>query len=251
MLRISIVTVVKNDCAGIEKTILSVLNQSYNNIQYIIIDGKSDDGTYELINKYATQIEKIVSEYDYGIYDAMNRSLFFVDGDWVLFLNSSDFFYDENVVTNFCKFIISNPDVDIVRGRGLYKYKNDKLELKIPRSNFHSWRGLPHSHQCQFSKSGLAKAFPFDTNYTYSADYDFYLKMINQGAHIGTLDIIISVCDYTSGFSKKPKILKLYSDFLDIHFNNSNPLICLLTVVYVPVEIVYLNIRKLLQWLIK
>jgi glycosyltransferase involved in cell wall biosynthesis len=251
MIKISIVTVVKNDCEGIEKTILSVLNQSYTNIQYIIIDGKSEDGTWELINKYASHLDNTVSEQDGGIYDAMNRALFFVEGDWVLFLNSSDFLHDEDVIMNFCEYLTSNPVVEIIRGSALYSYKNSNVALKIPRSNFHTWRGMPHSHQCQFTKSDLAKAFPFNTNLRYSADFDFYLKMINKGVRIGTLDTVISVCDYSKGFSKMPNLTTLYLDFIKIHFNFSKPHICLLVLFYVPIEILFLNMKRLLQWLIR
>ena len=87
---ISIITVVFNNERYLEDTIMSVLNQSYDNVEYVIIDGGSSDGTLDIIRKYEDEIDYWVSEEDSGIYDAMNKGIDLVMGDWVNFLNSSD-----------------------------------------------------------------------------------------------------------------------------------------------------------------
>ena len=91
--KLSIVTVVKNSSNTIEKTIKSVLSQNYKNFEYIIIDGGSNDGTLEIVQKYKDRISKIISENDYGIWDAMNKGINLAEGDIIGFLNSGDIYY--------------------------------------------------------------------------------------------------------------------------------------------------------------
>ncbi len=83
----SIITVVLNNKSGIEKTIQSVVNQTYRNFEYIIIDGGSTDGTLEIINNYKSQIDVLISEKDSGIYEAMNKGVKYSNGNYLLFLN--------------------------------------------------------------------------------------------------------------------------------------------------------------------
>lgn len=99
-MKISVVTVCYNAADTIEKTMLSVLNQTYHDIEYIIIDGGSTDGTVEIIRKYADRIAYWVSEPDKGIYDAMNKGIKVATGEWINFMNAGDEFYDKNVLTN-------------------------------------------------------------------------------------------------------------------------------------------------------
>jgi glycosyltransferase involved in cell wall biosynthesis len=99
-LKVSIVTVAYNSQQHIEDTIKSVLSQSYNKIEYIIIDGASKDNTINIVNKYKDKISCIISEPDKGIYDAMNKGIDNATGDIIGFLNSDDIFYDNEVVAN-------------------------------------------------------------------------------------------------------------------------------------------------------
>ena len=96
--RVSIVTVVFNGVSIIEDTIKSVINQTYDNLEYIIIDGGSTDGTIDIIKKYEDKISLWISEPDKGIYDAMNKSLDRLCGLWVNFMNAGDYFYSENAI---------------------------------------------------------------------------------------------------------------------------------------------------------
>ena len=97
---ISVVTVCYNAVNDIEKTIMSVLGQTYKNIEYIIIDGGSIDGTIDIINKYKEHISLFVSEPDKGIYDAMNKGLMKANGQWINFMNAGDTFASNSVISN-------------------------------------------------------------------------------------------------------------------------------------------------------
>ena len=91
---LSVITIVYNNVRDIERTMLSVLNQTHPNIEYIVIDGKSTDGTLQIINQYQNRIGKLISEKDEGIYDAMNKGLAVATGDYVIFMNSGDEFFE-------------------------------------------------------------------------------------------------------------------------------------------------------------
>ena len=246
-LTVTIVTVVKNDGDGIENTVLSVVNQSYKNIQYIVVDGGSKDNTMAVVNKYRGRISEIVSELDYGIYDAMNKSLPLINGEWVLFLNSGDFLVNSEVIRRVVDLINKKPSAKIIRGWSILLTNNGAVRKRF-KSLASSWKGLPHSHQAQFVCSCLAKKHPFNTKYRYSADFDFFLTLMNNKVEVVEYDAVVSVCDYRKGFSKNPNLYVLYRDFIDIHLNRSSwwVIVCVLT--YVPIELALVNIKKISFW---
>ena len=102
---ISIITVTYNSEKTIHKTIESVINQKYKNYEYIIKDGLSTDKTIDLIYSYENDIDCIISKEDCGIYDAMNYAIKETNGDWIIFLNADDHFYDDKVLNRFEKYI--------------------------------------------------------------------------------------------------------------------------------------------------
>src|ERR1700753_3582932 len=110
---LSVITIVYNNVRDIERTLLSVLNQTYPNIEYIIVDGASADGTLDVIKRYENRITKIISEKDEGIYDAMNKGLTAATGDYVLFMNSGDELYARETVANV---FAAATDADIYYG---------------------------------------------------------------------------------------------------------------------------------------
>ena len=118
--KISIITVVKNNEKTIEKAIKSVIEQSYKNIEYIVIDGKSNDNTIKILEKYKNKIDILISEKDNSIWDAMNKGLSRASGDLVGFLNSDDYYYPNaiEIVNNY----FSNKDINFLFG-SVEKYK--------------------------------------------------------------------------------------------------------------------------------
>lgn len=108
--KISVITVCYNAVDTLEKTIQSVLEQTYHNIEYIIIDGGSTDGTVEIIHRYVDYLAYWVSEPDRGIYDAMNKGIERATGEWVNFMNAGDYFYNYDVISNVFK-VLQKADV--------------------------------------------------------------------------------------------------------------------------------------------
>jgi glycosyltransferase involved in cell wall biosynthesis len=136
ILKISIITINRNNIQGLEKTIQSVIKQTYANIEYIVIDGASDDGSVELIKKYALSIHTWVSEADGGIYNAMNKGLKKATGNYVLFLNSGDYLVDNTIIERVAK---SAKNEDIIYGDMAIYEEHSLRVLKSPDTiSYHS-----------------------------------------------------------------------------------------------------------------
>ncbi|MCK4751602.1 MAG: glycosyltransferase, partial [Bacteroidales bacterium] len=139
--KISIITVVYNDRGHIEETILSVLNQTYRHIEYVIVDGASSDGTLEVIRSFGDKI-KLISEPDRGLYDAMNKGLHVSQGDYVWYLNSGDQLFSEDTVEKMVAGMEGFPDViyggTMVIGEGGKEVGDRRLK---PPGNL-SWRSF-------------------------------------------------------------------------------------------------------------
>lgn len=180
---ISIVTVVYNGISTIETTIQSVLNQTYRNLEYIVIDGGSTDGTVDIIKKYADQLAYWVSEADDGIYDAMNKGIRCATGGVVGIINSDDW-YDvralERVVAAFEKHCcdVVHGDVVFVDERG------DELLVQSPNTmEDHMYLGMSYHHPTVFVRRSLyEECGAFQTKYRIAADYDLLLRFIDFGA---------------------------------------------------------------------
>ena len=114
-MKISIITVCYNSSLFIRSAIESVFNQSHSDIEYIVIDGRSNDGTIDIINEYADRIAHVVSEPDKGIYDTLNKGLALADDEVIAFLHSDDLYFDNNVISKVVA-IFSDDSIDVVYG---------------------------------------------------------------------------------------------------------------------------------------
>lgn len=174
---VTVVTVCYNSVNTIEKTIKSVLDQSYKNIEYIIIDGASTDGTMKIIEKYRDSIACIVSEPDKGIYYAMNKGIDHASGEIITFLNSDDIFAIDTVNVAVTSYRKSNADVlygDITfvhpdGSQKVIKYDSTKLD------DFHY--AFPIPHPGTFVKTNLMREYRFNTDYKISADYELFMRL--------------------------------------------------------------------------
>lgn len=209
--KISVVTVCYNAINDIEKTILSVINQTYSNIEYIIIDGGSTDGTMDIVNKYKDKIDVIVSEPDKGIYDAMNKGARKSCGDFVQFLNAGDVLYNEKVFSSLFKEEIS-VDVDVVYGDVIYVMQFGRF-YKVPEPIENFSVTFPIAHPASFVKRKIFDTFEFNTKYRIAADFAL-LKQIydNSGKFLYKQDIPVVIFDSISGVSSK-SVYKAWYEF--------------------------------------
>lgn len=227
---ITIITVVLNDEKNIEKTILSVLEQNYKNIQYVIIDGDSNDKTKEIINKYRDKIDVFNSEKDNGIYDAFNKGLDLAQGDLIGFVNSGDTLTKESL-SILEKYYYTYSNADFFFGAvkkhwgTLHGYKRWKI--------YFTW-GFYSSHSTGFFiKKEAAKILgKYNLKYKYSSDYDYFYRMIVKYKlkGVGTKKNEIFGNFQRGGFSSKIKFFDHLVECTRIRLdNNQNKLMVLLT----------------------
>lgn len=170
---VTIITVSYNAIDSIEETILNVINQSYPNIEYIIIDGGSTDGTVDVIKKYAYKISYWISEPDRGIYDAMNKGIKLTTGEWINFMNAGDSFYSLDTISNISMYF--NEDYNLVYGKTNMCFAHGTFirDCSLRTTS----NPMPFVHQSSFCRTELLKKHPFSLNYRYAADYDFFCRV--------------------------------------------------------------------------
>ncbi|WP_290146128.1 glycosyltransferase family 2 protein [Paramuribaculum intestinale] len=197
--RISVVTVCYNAVDCIEQTMLSVLDQTYHDIEYIIIDGGSTDGTVDIIKKYADRLAYWISEPDKGIYDAMNKGIAVATGDYINFMNAGDTFRDQSSIYTYVDVI--KPDSEIIYGDVIIKY-HSRFQYRKPLWLDHLSECLPFCHQSVIVKTGLLRDRQFDTSYRILGDYDFFYSCYKRGLCFQYIPEALSVYDSTEGVSK-------------------------------------------------
>ena len=211
--KLSVITIVYNNAIAIERTMLSVLNQTYSNIEYILIDGASTDGTKEIIQIYGERLAQFISEKDKGIYDAMNKGLALATGDYVLFMNSGDEIYTPETVA---EVFASAPSGDIYYGETeMFDENWNSLGQRRHRApehfDWHSFKfGMNVSHQAIYIKRSLTE--PFNLKYKYSSDIDWILKAAKKSSNI--VNTHLYVAKYlVGGISKKKHLASLKERF--------------------------------------
>lgn len=185
---LSIITVVYNDVSHIEETIKSVLNQPLEKtmLEYIIIDGKSTDGTVDVIHKYQNMIDIFISEPDTGIYNAMNKGVRLASGRWCQFLNSGDVLVpDAYRIFDFC----INNNTGILFGNTIRSFTKCFIKQR-----FQYKEGVlpPVCHQSAFIRSDIMKEYLYDEKYQICADLDLFKKIYDSGFKFQYVDIDIS-----------------------------------------------------------
>lgn len=175
--RITIITAVYNRVDTVEQCILSVINQTYDNLEYIIIDGGSTDGTVDVIRKYADKIAYWCSESDKGIYDAWNKGVSHATGDYINFIGSDDVMYGNNVIKNMVSYL--DKSVDVLAGSIMVV--NEKTCFEFINNNSYvinkaDYKGGCIATQGTFAKRELCNKYKFDISYKIAADYKFFLQ---------------------------------------------------------------------------
>lgn len=207
-MKFSVITVCINCSDTIEKTIQSVLSQNGIELEYIIIDGNSSDGTREIIKKYEAQLAYWISEPDNGIFDAMNKGLRVASGDVISFLNAGDY-YTKNILSEIQKIFL-NKNIRIVSGSISFRIDNEfftiiNSDYNLERMPLHM---IPHqalfTKREVFNETGL-----FDTNYRLGSDYDWFLKVWIKGIDVFIVPNICADCDGNGVTTKYPFNLSL------------------------------------------
>lgn len=237
-MKITVITVSYNSDKTIERTINSVINQTYKDIEYIIIDGKSNDKTVDIIKKYQDKITYWVSEKDTGIYNAMNKGIKKSSGDYIEFLNADDFFIDENIISNVIDIIKDNNYPDILSAPvwgvnldGLQKLREGFLKYNINLIK----SGIMLPHQGLFYRRNILLKYQFDEEYKIVADFEQLNRCINDNKKI--IGINMPVVFYSlDGISSNKKIYvqeminvfnkynvnrKIVKNFIDKHERNT------------------------------
>lgn len=185
-LKISIVTVSYNAVKTIEQTIKSVINQTYSNIEYIVVDGGSTDGTVDIIRKYEDRIAYWVSEPDGGIFDAMNKGIKIATGEVVGIINSDDW-YEHDAVEMVAREFSSLPKLSILVGN-MYErsYEGEILDLRVNGAlDTYIKKVMPVNHPAMFVRMSVYLEYGmYNVAYVLSADYDFVCRAYSKGCFI-------------------------------------------------------------------
>ena len=212
MLRITYVTITYNAASVLQRTLDSVLSQDYPDILHLIIDGASTDDTMQLVNDYIERSNaaenghsiQVTSEPDKGIYDAMNKGLRSITGDYVCFLNAGDFLPAPDTVSKIVEKVgeplpaVLYGDTDIVDGEGRFLHHR-----RLAPPEHLSWKsfrqGMLVCHQAFYARTDFAIATPYDQRYRYSADVDWCIRVMKAAAKekVPLLNLKMVVANYT------------------------------------------------------
>ena len=225
-MKVTVVTAVLNDAGHIEQTILSVISQTDIEIEYIIVDGGSKDGTLELIGKYKDKISLLISEPDRGVYDAMNKGIKYSTGDFVYFLNSGDVLLNPSILSKIKLEELKERNA-IIYGNVVVAYGNIEA-LEKPRPFFNSkmkFKGIGICHQSMFIPGELIRNEKYDLSYNIAADYDLAYRLWRKGTVFLYKDITIAKYDWGKGISSNPyKLLDVYRENARVCHQQLNPL---------------------------
>ena len=208
---ITYVTITYNAADVLKRTLDSVLRQDYRDIVHLIIDGASTDGTLQIVEDYIRRSNaadnghriQVTSEHDHGIYDAMNKGLRSLDGDYVCFLNAGDFLPASDTVSRIVSAISNQPavlygDTDIVDSEGRFLHHR-----RLAPPEHLTWKSFRHGmlvcHQAFYARTDFAIATPYDLRYRYSADVDWCIRIMKAAAkeNIPLHNLHMVVANYT------------------------------------------------------
>jgi glycosyltransferase involved in cell wall biosynthesis len=184
--KFSIITVTYNAEKVLEDTIQSVIFQTYRNVEYIIVDGASKDHTLEIVNKYHNRINKVISEPDKGLYDAMNKGIQLATGDYLCFLNAGDKFHDSETLQKIVHTLKGQELPDVIYGEtAIVDEEGHFLHMRRLSTPAHlNWKsfkqGMLVCHQAFFVNRELAINHLYDLQYRFSADFDWCIRIMKK-----------------------------------------------------------------------
>lgn len=218
MIKVSIVTVTYNCKTIIKETLENILQQDYCNKEVLIIDGNSTDGTLDILNRITNKLDYFSSEPDRGIFDAMNKSLNHVTGDYVIFMNAGDRFVNNHIISdvfNDCKGyedLIYGDDY-IQTSLGYKLRKASAIYTKNPTRRDFVFKSQGFCHQALFTKTEILKRIKFNLNYPLGADYDTTAQVFLKGNHlIRYVGKPIAIFDDRHGGASHNHVRRIYKE---------------------------------------
>jgi glycosyltransferase involved in cell wall biosynthesis len=221
MKKLSIITVCRNAEKTLERTIYSVVSQTFKDIEFIIIDGNSSDGTPDIIEKHRQALDYCISEPDSGIYNAMNKGIMAATGEYVYFLNAGDYFFDDSVLE---RVFASEMPADVVYGDILVQMSDafcfkKKMPAHIRRS-YLFYDTIPHQASI-IKRELLTKYGNYDESLSIVADYEFFLRtLVKSRCKSQYLPITFSVYDLKGVSSKISNRRKMWSELIKAQYAN-------------------------------
>ena len=193
--KVSIITIVYNAVDKIESTLLSVLRQNYRNLEYIVVDGGSTDGTMDIINRYRNEIDILISEKDDGIYDAFNKGVLNATGDWVGIMNAGDSFVTENLLSEVFSSRCCYDNVDVVYGDAIAVDGNVETLCKASEDISDMELGPCYRQGASFVKREVHFKYLFDLSKKdqlgFALDYEQMYRMYKNGVRYLKLPLIV------------------------------------------------------------
>ena len=199
--KVTVITVCLNAEDVIEPTIKSVINQDYPYIEYLIIDGKSQDGTMDIVVHHDDCIDQIISEPDEGLYNAMNKGIRIATGDVLIFLNAGDLFAADDVLAKIAQMFINDPSVMIVYGDCLLRFSGDCLLPKKQPPKLTRWKLWMNSicHQTIFARRAVFEQIGgFDESLPICSDLDWTMRAVLIAGH-PSVHLPLHVCIFQMG----------------------------------------------------
>ncbi len=210
MTKLSIITICYND-PNLSKTCESIINQSWQDFEWIVIDGGSNKDTLQIFEKYKNRINKFISEPDKGRYNAMNKGIKLASGEYLNFLNAGDWYFYNDVLNDIFS---KNQESDILYGHEVFVYKDcsqNKIEYMPEIINKDFLLKSTIRHQAAFIKKELFKKYGFyNETLQIAADFEKWLEFYHHKASFVRLAYIITNYDsYGISFNKKSKVLAI------------------------------------------
>lgn len=221
-MKLTVITVCFNAEKTIERTFNSVISQKDKDFEYIIVDGKSSDGTIRLIKDWEDAFVKSgisyrwISEKDTGLYDAMNKAALMAAGDWIVYLNADDEFASNETIKYAKEHMDSN--TDILYGNTIFVDKNGNMEKRMALDADTITKHLPFIPQSAFIKTEVQKEFLFNLNYKIVADFDSFLRMYIAEKNFKKVDYCFAKF-YEGGVSNRNEWETYKEDILVKHAN--------------------------------
>jgi len=223
---ISIITVVYNGEKDIEETIKSVVNQTYDNVEYIIIDGNSTDNTVNIIKKYEDKIDYWISEKDKGIYDAMNKGINLFHGRFLNFMNASDIFSGTDILENINKKILEEKIFpEFIYGNAIIFDEDGSLikelkPLKFSKTFLNMFSTRVVCHQAVFVNKD--KVCFYDTSFKIKGDLNWYYDLLKNIEMKNIHKIDLNICNYSLGGVSGQNVLKNYKEQVKVMYKQNN-----------------------------